>query len=264
MNQNMMNSGMNPDMMNPNMMNPDMMNSGMNPNMMNPNMMNPNMMNSGMMNSGMMNSGITGDQQMGSMNQQMMLYNPSSDGTSLKDMVKSKSTGVYARAGGYGSTSGKIYSNDQRNDRISDDEMSEHSEIRELANSVNHSLRALEEIETIKKKKRKTESDRSSDDENNTEDNDSDDDNTSTDNNKSINKNTCMEDNYGMLLIEPIILLSLYVIMTQPFMISFISGYSNYLKPNEDGEVGMIGVIIYGSILTILFLVLRKVIYSRL
>ena len=65
---------------------------------------------------------------------------------------------------------------------------------------------------------------------------------------------------FSLMLIEPILLLTLYVIMSQPFVVSMASKYVPQLKPSEDGTIGMTGIMVYGLILTILFLVIRKII----
>ena len=69
---------------------------------------------------------------------------------------------------------------------------------------------------------------------------------------------------YVLFVFEIIIILSLYVIMSQPFVISFLAKYINQLNPNENGEASMAGIVIYGFILAVLFLIIRKIVFSRL
>jgi len=69
---------------------------------------------------------------------------------------------------------------------------------------------------------------------------------------------------YVLFVFEIIIILSLYVVMSQPFVISFLSKYINQLNPNENGEASMAGIVIYGFILAVLFLIVRKIVFSRL
>jgi len=162
----------------------------------------------------------------------------------------------------------------------------QYSDIKELADDVNHSLSALEEIDTIKKKKKKKNkkkkekfSKTANDDENtdeeekntqqdstNSENKDNQDNQDNQDSQSGQDVDTVLvetDTNYGKIFIEPIILLTLYVIMSQPFVISFASKYIKQLTPNEDGSVNMSGIVIYGIILTILFLGIRKLVYSR-
>ena len=71
------------------------------------------------------------------------------------------------------------------------------------------------------------------------------------------------EVNYAKLFIEFLILLSLYVIMSQPFVISIASTYIDQLNPNDNGDISLTGIIIYGVILTLLFMVIRKIVLSK-
>src|SRR5690606_15700402 len=65
--------------------------------------------------------------------------------------------------------------------------------------------------------------------------------------------------NFGMTIIEPLLLLTIYVIMSQPFVINFASHYVEQLNPSDDGSTPLSGILIYGIILVILFMVLRKI-----
>ena len=68
---------------------------------------------------------------------------------------------------------------------------------------------------------------------------------------------------YYTLIVELLILLTIYVIMSQEFFISFTSKYVKYLKPQQDGTTSFIGVLIYGIILCVLYTVLRLAILER-
>jgi hypothetical protein len=70
--------------------------------------------------------------------------------------------------------------------------------------------------------------------------------------------------NYAKIILEPLILLTVYVILSQPFIYSILSNYIKYLKEDENGDIGLTGVIIYGIVLVLLFLLLRHIVYSRL
>lgn len=130
---------------------------------------------------------------------------------------------------------------------------SDYASIYELANDVNNSLQALEKLEYNKKKERFDPDSESDYDEN-------------YQNGKQsiILDEIAVNTDYLMLLTEFILLLTLYVIMSQPFVVSFASSYIYQLNPTDDGDVKMSGIIIYGLILTIIFMILRKIVYSRM
>ena len=263
MNPNMMSNQMNSNQMNSNMMNPNMMNSNtMDPNQMNPNQMNPNMMNPNQM------------------NPNMNVYRPQSNGTLLADLMKDNekehSTPHIVRQdyeqqpirNNQGSNGEISRSNGRSNGRgnrssiyTESDRESEYDGIRELANDVNHSLRALEKIETIKKKKIKKDTEVDDTEE-------SEDDKESIDDKEDLDEVTVkavevIDINYGKMFTEFLILLTLYVVMSQPFVVSIASYYIHQLNPSEDGSIDMTGLIIYGLIMTVMFMVIRKLIFSK-
>ena len=133
---------------------------------------------------------------------------------------------------------------------------SEYKNIQDLAEDVNNSLQALENIERDKKKRKKKEK------ENDTEvDQESEQDTLSSDN--VVLETVELESNYLKLFTEFIILLSLYVILSQGFVVTFAAKYIHQLNPTEEGTINLSGIIIYGLIITILFLVIRKIIFSK-
>jgi hypothetical protein len=69
---------------------------------------------------------------------------------------------------------------------------------------------------------------------------------------------------YVLPFFELIILLTIYVIMSQSFVVSFLSKYIAQLNPSDEGELKMSGIIIYGFIMAVLFLVIRKIVFSKL
>jgi hypothetical protein len=58
-------------------------------------------------------------------------------------------------------------------------------------------------------------------------------------------------------ILEPILLLTIYVIMSQPFVVTKASEILPYLNPDTSGTIPMIGIILYGSLMVMLFMVLR-------
>jgi hypothetical protein len=57
---------------------------------------------------------------------------------------------------------------------------------------------------------------------------------------------------------EPLILLIIYVIMSQSFVRELLGKYITILNPNEEGVVPIVGIIIYGIILVGLFMFVKK------
>lgn len=142
---------------------------------------------------------------------------------------------------------------DENNDNVS-----EYSNMRELANDVNNSLEALEQIENnTKNKKRKNKKAKS--DIENQENQD-----VLNDESKITLDTLETENDYLKLFIEFLLLLTLYVIMSQQFVVGFASNYITQLNPDEEGAISMMGIIIYGLIMTIMFFVIRKIMFSKM
>ena len=55
-----------------------------------------------------------------------------------------------------------------------------------------------------------------------------------------------------------LILFILYFVLSQEMIKDFFSKYFNSLNPDEEGKIGISGVIIYGLILTVLFMIIKK------
>jgi hypothetical protein len=264
------------------------MGQGMGPNMTNPNTMNPNMTNPNMMDPS--TSGQI-DPMAG-----MSVYKPQGGGTLLADLIKDDHS-----VGSNGSNRGRnmrLPGYAPRSDRRSDDARSEYTSgynpainkystrrknrqktkyvnrsdsssacdndsesnydsIRELAADVNKSLMALENIEHDKKKKKRqaTESELYESDHDKTK---------KSDTRVMVETVECESEDYLKILTEFLLLLTLYVIMSQSFVVSVASGYIYQLNPTEEGSISMTGIIIYGLILTVMFMVVRKIIFSRM
>lgn len=158
----------------------------------------------------------------------------------------------------------------------------EYSKIMELANDVSNSLEILEQKEKQKKKKNRSRTLDTKDDDND-DDDDGDggnDDDENTENaagsgkdaeQKELAKNASDRDitgydddyNYGMIIIEPLLLLTIYVVLSQDFMIDFASRYIEQLNP-VNGGIPLSGIIIWGIVLVILFMSLRKIVQYKL
>lgn len=220
----------------------------------------------------------------------MSVYKPQGAGTMLADLIKDDnsvgSTGSSRRGGDqsqqqslrYSQPQGQSYvaaynsdvdrysskrrgknqrydrSYDSSKDSLSDSE-SEYNSIRDLAADVNNSLLALENIEHTKKKKKRQDTESEKDD--------SDDDHNEKEDYITV-ETIEHEADYLKTLTEFLLLLTLYVIMSQPFVVSMASGYIHQLNPTDEGTISMTGIIIYGLILTVMFMVVRKLIFSRM
>jgi uncharacterized membrane protein len=158
--------------------------------------------------------------------------------------------------------------------------------IKELADDVNNSLRALDNMEHYKKKKKRIEITETDKDEGG--DNDTDQDTeaysrktkTYSRNTEAYSQDTSnteivdpdkitletidVEVDYLKFLTEFIILLTLYVILSQPFVISVMTNVISQLNPSDEGTVSMTGIVIYGLILAILFFITRRLIFSNM
>jgi len=182
------------------------------------------------------------------------MYNPTTDGMNLKDLMKRNESEETEEC--------DIISHDSRESKhMNKSRMNVstgYSGVRDIANNVNNSLKALDEIEALKKNRKNVSTDEDDSNEQVV---------------KSKNKfiqdteimcTPCMEDTGGMFLLEPLLLVSLYVILSQPFVYHFFSRYISFLEQTDEGIVGINGIIIYGVILTSLFFILRRIIYAKM
>lgn len=155
----------------------------------------------------------------------------------------------------------QVQSNDTPQD---DNDVSEYSNMRELANDVNNSLEALEQIENSTKYKKKKNKNASKNKETESDTENKENQNMPKDESKITLETIETETDYLKLFVEFLLLLTLYVVMSQPFIVSFASGYITQLNPDEEGAISMMGIIIYGLIMTIMFFVIRKIMFSKM
>ena len=59
---------------------------------------------------------------------------------------------------------------------------------------------------------------------------------------------------------DPILILIIYIILSQDFSVDFFSKYIKYIKPNETGSISFVGVTIYGIIFGLIFMVCKLII----
>ncbi len=173
----------------------------------------------------------------------MNIYKPQGYGTLLSDLIKDDESIASNKSTCSRSVplnNYKIKKNRRKNNSESE---SEYNSIKDLANEVNNSLQELENIEQKKRNNKVIIDD--------TEE-------------EVVVEEEEEETDYLRLIIEFILILTLYVVLSQQFVVSFATNYIQQLNPTEDGSVGLTGIMIYGLILTLTFMILRKLIFSRL
>ena len=135
--------------------------------------------------------------------------------------------------------------------------------------------------EILLDKKKQLSSDNNTNNTNNTNDsnidnnsNDKDDDNNSNDSIKTNGSNKSKKNkqdnvitnkkrdmlNIPDMLKDPILIVIIYVILSQDFAIDFFSNYIKYIKPNDSGSISFVGVTIYGIIFGLIFMVCKLII----
>ena len=72
-----------------------------------------------------------------------------------------------------------------------------------------------------------------------------------------INKDKWLDTIPGLIR-EPFILMFIYVILSQPVVRGLFGKYFAQLNPGNDGETPLIGIIIYGLILSVTFMLVKK------
>jgi len=58
---------------------------------------------------------------------------------------------------------------------------------------------------------------------------------------------------------EPLLLLLIYIILSQNFIRTFFGKYITYINSDDDGNVSQLGIVIYGTIFVVFFLLSRLV-----
>lgn len=72
------------------------------------------------------------------------------------------------------------------------------------------------------------------------------------------------ENDYLKTFLEFILLLTLFVIMSQPFVIKMMSSYIQQLNPSDDDQVPFSGILIYGLLLSLLFFASRNLLLGKM
>lgn len=166
------------------------------------------------------------------------IYKPSGKGTLISDLIKRN--------------------HDTDNNSIQEQTLDNYKGIKKLADDVNISLQELEKSERKRKHinyKNISEYSEPSNELNFDEHQDND----------SVSVETVeFYNDYVNIFIEMLLLLTVYVVMSQPFVISNIAKYVHQLNPTENGVIKLTGIIIYGIILTSLFVVVRHIVLKNI
>lgn len=171
------------------------------------------------------------------------IYKPRGNGTLISDLIKNdESIDNRSRQGGSHYSKHNI----ER----------EYKRVGDIANAVNNSLKTLEKFGNNYKKNVNSKPD--------TEEYDNSEDKNEDIHDKIILETVDYDHTYLKLIIEFVLIITLYVILSQHFVISFVSKYIPQINPIDDGTIGMVGIIIYGLIFTVLFVVIRKLIFMKL
>jgi len=129
----------------------------------------------------------------------------------------------------------------------------ERDKIKHLVKDINKSL-----DDYGPSKMRNTEdSDDESDNNNNATEKEHYNDKNEMDNNKKIDDKSILDH-----LKEPLLLVIIYVILSQNFVRRTIGNYISYINPKEDGNVPFVGYILYGVILTVAFVFFKKILIT--
>jgi hypothetical protein len=70
------------------------------------------------------------------------------------------------------------------------------------------------------------------------------------------------DNDYFYYIVEFLILLTVYIVMSQEFFINNTSKYIKQLNQQQDGTISFTGIIIYGVLLSFVFMVIRKVTFE--
>jgi len=140
--------------------------------------------------------------------------------------------------------------NDVRQQQGFSDSDQERDKIKHLVKDINKSL-----DDYGPSKMRNTEdSDDESDNNNDATEKEQDNDKEEMDNSKKIDDKSILDH-----LKEPLLLIIIYVILSQNFVRRTIGNYVSYINPREDGNVPLVGYILYGVILAVAFVFFKKI-----
>jgi len=156
-----------------------------------------------------------------------------------------------------------------QNDGYSKDQIAQIMGVKDNSGGIGHLVRdinkSLDDYVPSTAKKKKKNNDTEDEDDNIDSIDDADDVNSDEEKNnknkKNNNKKKNMLSNISVpyMLREPLILLVIYVILSQSFVKNAINSYVPYIGNNADGSKTFITIVIYGCILATLFMVVKKI-----
>lgn len=128
------------------------------------------------------------------------------------------------------------------------------TDIKELVDEINNNIKSKKNIKEKKKSKKDIETETDSDDREDDRENDKED----KSDKKTKTKSNIIEDS----IYDGILLLIIYLLMSQGFVKNFLGRYIRMINVNSEGVVPFIGVVIYGLIFVLVFLSIRFVIHK--
>lgn len=164
-------------------------------------------------------------------------------------------------------------SNDTDITNVNNDVDYEYDKIMALANDVSNSLEQLEKNEKKKKFRKYKSSKNNKDTDSNIgnpsssdkmKDSDKNSENPGQDTEEIIEDDPLPKQDYAMMILEPLLLLTIYVIYSQPFVFNIASKYIDQLNDVDDSGIPLSGIIIYGMLIVFTFIVLRKLIQYKI
>lgn len=81
--------------------------------------------------------------------------------------------------------------------------------------------------------------------------------------NNYIPKNNNNDNDYMMYIYELLLIIILYIILSQPFVVKFFQQFIKQLVPDKDFQISMVGLFIYGLIFGLLFIFIKKFLFSK-
>lgn len=68
---------------------------------------------------------------------------------------------------------------------------------------------------------------------------------------------------YMVYIYELLLIIILYIILSQPYVLKFFQQFIKQLVPDKDFQISMIGLFIYGMIFGLLFIFIKKFLFSK-
>jgi hypothetical protein len=63
---------------------------------------------------------------------------------------------------------------------------------------------------------------------------------------------------FPKFLLDPLIIIVVFIVLSQPYIKNIIGKYVKFIKPRDDGTVPFVGILIYGVILAVIYSLIKK------